>query len=198
MTYRNSLLLVSFRCMRCISQGYCILNSFKWQYQPPWGSPSRSWGIGSVGHLWGPSCWSWSGRVYLRVCVLSHSVVSDSFQPHGLQLTRLLCPWDSPGKNTGAGCQFLLQGTFPTQGWNPHVLNLLHSKVNSLPFCHLGNLCLWCILLGNLFLPAALSRSGSTHGEYSLSKERVLSSLELLVPLQAHPSAPESSFPGEL
>ena len=37
------------------------------------------------------------------------SVVSDFVQPHGLQPTRLLCPWDSPGKNTGVGCHFLLQ-----------------------------------------------------------------------------------------
>ena len=29
--------------------------------------------------------------------------------PHGLQPTRLLCPWDFPGKNTGVGCHFLLQ-----------------------------------------------------------------------------------------
>ena len=31
----------------------------------------------------------------------------------------LLRPWDSPGKNTGVGCHFLLQGIFPTQGLNP-------------------------------------------------------------------------------
>ena len=37
-------------------------------------------------------------------------------RPHGLQPTRLLCPWDSPGKSTGVGCHFLLQGTFPTPG----------------------------------------------------------------------------------
>ena len=37
------------------------------------------------------------------------SVMSDSVRPHGLQPTRLLCPWDSPGKNTGVGCHFLLQ-----------------------------------------------------------------------------------------
>ena len=37
------------------------------------------------------------------------SVVSDSLRPHRRQLTRLLCPWDSPGKNTGVGCHFLLQ-----------------------------------------------------------------------------------------
>ena len=37
------------------------------------------------------------------------SVVSDSVQPHRRQLTKLPCPWDSPGKNTGVGCHFLLQ-----------------------------------------------------------------------------------------
>ena len=35
--------------------------------------------------------------------------MSDSVRPHGLQPTRFLCPWDSPGKNTGVGCHFLLQ-----------------------------------------------------------------------------------------
>ena len=34
--------------------------------------------------------------------------------------------WDSPGKNTGVGCHFLLQGIFPTQGSNPSLLCLLH------------------------------------------------------------------------
>ena len=47
--------------------------------------------------------------------------------------TRLLCPWDSPGKNTGVGCHALLQGIFPTQGLNPHLLCLLHWQVGSLP-----------------------------------------------------------------
>ena len=37
------------------------------------------------------------------------SVVSDSLRPHRWQPTRLLCPWDSLGKNTGVGCHFLLQ-----------------------------------------------------------------------------------------
>ena len=36
-------------------------------------------------------------------------VVSDSVRPHKRQSTRLPCPWDSPGKDTGVGCQFLLQ-----------------------------------------------------------------------------------------
>ena len=38
----------------------------------------------------------------------SHSVMSNSLRPHGLQPTRLLCPWDFPGKDTGVGCHFLL------------------------------------------------------------------------------------------
>ena len=37
------------------------------------------------------------------------SVVSDSVRPHRRQPTRLPRPWDSPGKNTGVGCHFLLQ-----------------------------------------------------------------------------------------
>ena len=42
------------------------------------------------------------------VCVHSCSVVSDSLQPHGLQSTRLLCPWGFPDKNIGMACRFLL------------------------------------------------------------------------------------------
>ena len=71
-------------------------------------------------------CTTFSFSTYLLIdtyvasmcaCV-SHSVVSDSLRPHGLQLTRLLCPWNSPGKNTGVGCHSLLQGIFLTQGSN--------------------------------------------------------------------------------
>ena len=35
--------------------------------------------------------------------------MSDSVRPHRWQPTRLRCPWDSPGKNTGVGCHFLVQ-----------------------------------------------------------------------------------------
>ena len=44
----------------------------------------------------------------------SHSVMSDSLRPHGLY-----SPWNCPGQNTGVGSFSLLQGIFPTQGWNP-------------------------------------------------------------------------------
>ena len=48
-------------------------------------------------------------RTYLTAAAKSSSVVSDSVRPHRGQPTRLPCPWDSPGKNTGVGCHFLLQ-----------------------------------------------------------------------------------------
>ena len=45
-----------------------------------------------------------------------------------------LYPWDSPSKNTGVGCCALLQGIFPTQGFNPGLLGLLYlQEVGSLP-----------------------------------------------------------------
>ena len=50
------------------------------------------------------------------VCVFSHSVLSDSSRPRGLKPSRLLCPWDSPGRNTGVDCHFLLQGNLPDPG----------------------------------------------------------------------------------
>ena len=45
----------------------------------------------------------------LLLLLLSHLVVVDSVRPHRRQPTRLPRPWDSPGKNTGVGCYFLLQ-----------------------------------------------------------------------------------------
>ena len=53
---------------------------------------------------------------------VSRSVVSNSLHPCELYPTRLLCPRNSPGKNTGVGCHVLLQGIFPTQGLNPSLL----------------------------------------------------------------------------
>ena len=57
----------------------------------------------------------------------------------GLQPTRLFCPWDFPGENTGVGFHFLHEGIFPTHGWHPSLLSLLHWRVNSLPLSHLGS-----------------------------------------------------------
>ena len=46
---------------------------------------------------------------------VSCSVVSNSLRPHGQWLTRLLCPWNSPGKSTGVGSHSFLQGIFLTR-----------------------------------------------------------------------------------
>ena len=59
------------------------------------------------------------------VCVLSLSVVSQLFVTPRTVLARLLCPWNSPGKNTGVGCHSLLQGIFPT--WRlPYCRQILY------------------------------------------------------------------------
>ena len=70
-------------------------------------------------------------QVIWQACVLSCSVMSDSLWPHGLKPTRLLCPWDSPGKNTRVGCHNLLQG-ISLKGLNPSLLHHLHWQVSAL------------------------------------------------------------------
>ena len=55
---------------------------------------------------------------------------------------RLLCSWDSPSKNTGLGCHFLLQGIFLTQGPNPHLLH-----------------CRWILYQGSPYIPLTQSNS---------------------------------------
>ena len=69
------------------------------------------------------------GRSMLLL-LLSHVQL---LQPCGLQPTRLLCPWDSSGKNTTVGCHFLLQGIFLIQGSSLSLLHLLHSRWILLP-----------------------------------------------------------------
>ena len=88
--------------------------------------------------------------VSLCWCVRAHvtPAVSDSVRPYGLQPARFLCPWDSPGKNTGVGCHALLQGIFLTHGLNQCLLRLLHWQAGSLPLPPPGRPSL---LVGRLF-----------------------------------------------
>ena len=89
--------------------------------------------------------------------------MSDSVRSHRWQPTRLHCPWDSPGKNTGVGCHFLLQCTkvksetevtqsFPTLS-DPMDCSLPGSSVHGISRqeCH----CLFCYM--NLSLPNSYS-----------------------------------------
>ena len=69
-------------------------------------------------------------------CCLVTSVMSDFVQLCGLQPNRILCTWDSPGKNTGVSCHALLQGIFSTQESNFCLLCLLHWQAGSLQLSH--------------------------------------------------------------
>ena len=82
--------------------------------------PKWTWGgLGQVGMCTTWQGW-WEGRSH-HVCVLllSHSCqpcascsgVSNSVRPRGLQPTRFLCPWNSPGRNTLVGCHALPRGS---------------------------------------------------------------------------------------
>ena len=74
-----------------------------------------------------------SHRIFCCYCWLVAQLCLTLLQPHGLQPTRLFCPCDFPGKNTGVGCYFLLQEIFLPQELNLH---LLHWQADSLPLSH--------------------------------------------------------------
>ena len=60
--------------------------------------------------------------------------------PHGWQPARLLCPWDSPGKNAGVGCHAPLYWIHPIQRPNQGILSLLHRGQLLYHLSHQGNL----------------------------------------------------------
>ena len=111
----------------------------------PWDSPGNNTGVGCHALLQGifPTQVSnppllcllhWQAGSLSLACMDTKSLQSrQTLQPYGLQSTRLLCPWDSPGKNTGVGCHALLQVILPTQGLNPCLTSNLHWQVGSLP-----------------------------------------------------------------
>ena len=84
----------------------------------------------------------------------SHSVVSNSLRPHGLQPTRLLHPWDFPGKSTGVGCRRLLW-QLPTSQlfytWYCMNVNTTLSIHPTLSFPYLVSTSLFCTSV-SLFL----------------------------------------------
>ena len=128
-----------------------------------------------VGEYSNPSLWfphtplqhtsSWSCFPFLCVCVclcacmcvLSHSWL---FATPWTIACRLLCPWDFPGENTRAGCHFLLQGIFPTQGSNLLLLSLLHWQANSLPLHRLESPVFLCLHNYQLEFPFSSGLTG--------------------------------------
>ena len=77
------------------------------------------------------SAWKWKVKVKLLSRVWLFTI-------HGLQPTRLLCPWDFPGKSTGMGCHSLLQEIFQTWGLK---LGLLHCRQILYHLSHQGSSC---------------------------------------------------------
>ena len=95
---------------------------FKWDREGTW-----AWPLHRIGIL---KLWLWeTPSIHLAQTNECSAVLPSPFSC--IQLftalwtvpTRLLCPWDSPGKNTGVGCHALLQGIFPIQGSNPCILS---------------------------------------------------------------------------
>ena len=112
--------------------------------------------VGSVEQI---SSDNWRSTVYQAVSTFntSYSMCSVlcaqllSWVSRGLWSTRLLCPWNFPGKDAGMGCYFLLQRIFLTQELNPGLLCLLHWQVNSLPLHHLRNPISYSLLSNNIW-----------------------------------------------
>ena len=85
--------------------------------------------------------WCPNTHEYFSVFYMNKDILCLTLcDPHGLQSTRLLCPWNFLGKNIVGGCHFLHQGIFPTQRSNPCLLHFLHWQGDSLPLHHLESL----------------------------------------------------------
>ena len=98
---------------------------------------------------------AWAAWIYLCMCAqsLSHIWLCD---PMDCSLPGSSVHGDSSGKNTEVVCRFLLQGIFPTQELNPHLLHplsLLHWQEDSLLLCHLGSIymAIACTLSGSKY-----------------------------------------------
>ena len=105
--------------------------------------------------IWGPSYWVIPRETFLieksliklvmgsrtviaskSGCYLVYKLCQTLLWPHELGWpTRLLCPWDSPGKNTGAGCRFHLLGVFLTQGLNQSLLHWRQILYHCVTYC---------------------------------------------------------------
>ena len=121
----------------------------------------------------------------MLVCV-SRSVVSDPLRPHRLQPDRLLCPWDSPRKNTEVSCHALLQGIFLNQVWNP---TLLHCKQILYHLSHLSSV----LLLSHVWL-FATPWTATRQASLSISNSRSLPKL-MSIKLAMPPGTSSSVVP---
>ena len=111
---------------------------------------------------------------YCAVLCQSLSCVQFPAAPWLLPI-RLLCPWNFPSKNTGAGCHFLLQGIFLTQGSKLQLVYLLYWQMDSLPLAPPGKPKKYvslCSVMSNSLWPMDCNPPGSSvHG---ISQARIL------------------------
>ena len=85
-------------------------------------------------------------------------------------LPRLLCAWDSPGKSTGVGCHFLLQGIFPTQRSNRCLLcQRWRTCATWEVIVQILMTVLWGARIPHLWLPIPVTLPGEFHGQRSLA-----------------------------
>ena len=98
--------------------------------------------------------------IYVCVCVCVCIIHTFSLCMCGLQLTRLLCPWNSPGNNTGVGSHPFLQGIFPTQGLN---LDLPHCRQICYHLSHQG----YCMISSCLWSTYLISASPKVSDQYT-------------------------------
>ena len=103
-------------CISCIGRGFftteplaaAAAKSLQWcptLRDPIGGSPPGS----AIPGILQARTLEWVAISFSNKWKWSRSVVSDSSRPHGLQPTRLLCPWEFPGKSTGVGGHCLLE-----------------------------------------------------------------------------------------
>ena len=114
-----------------------------------------------------------------------------TLRPHGLSPARLLCPWDSPGENTGVGCHFLLQGIFPTQRRNQRLLRLLRWQAASLPLRHCRKPSIQCHRVYELWQRPDLVRFETTatskDGDFQPNKTHPFKTIKILVSKTSQP-----------
>ena len=125
---------------RCDGSGQCVERPHRYRRDKHISQQHLRWEdlLSLAAPVWDVSVYqSLLGRCWCLLTGKSESVshwgVSDSLPSHGLQPTRFLCPWDSPGKNTGVSCHSLLQGIFPTKRSNLSLLNCRQSLPSKPP-----------------------------------------------------------------
>ena len=102
-------------------------------------------------------------REGVKVKSESCSVMSNSLKPHGLYSL-----WDSPGQNTGVGRHSLLQGIFPTQGWNPDLPHCMWILLPTEPPRKHKNIGVGCLSLLQQISPTQESNQGLLHCRWIL------------------------------